>query len=127
MNIPSNKISAVVIAYNDESNMRSCLESLSWVDELIVVDSHSTDETAKISLEYTEQVYQHDFVGVGKVRNDAVVHATHDWVFSLDTDERVTPELRDEIRRALDQSPQADAYFVPRRNYFMGPFRKYNN
>ena len=63
MNESLNKISAVVIAYNDESNMRSCLESLSWVDELIVVDSHSTDETAKISLEYTEQVYQHDFVG----------------------------------------------------------------
>ena len=120
MNESLNKISAVVIAYNDESNMRPCLESLSWVDELIVVDSHSTDETAKISLEYTEQVYQHDFVGFGKLRNDAVVHATHDWVFSLHTDERVTPKLRDEIRRILDQGPQADAYFVPRRNYFMG-------
>ena len=120
MNVSSNKISAVVIAYNDESNMRSCLESLSWADELIVVDSHSTDATAQISLEYTDQVYQHDFVGFGKLRNNAVAHATHNWIFSLDTDERVTPELRDEIRRTLDQGQQADAYFVPRRNYFMG-------
>ena len=120
MSVSSNKISAVVIAYNDELNMRPCLESLSWVDELIVVDSHSTDETAQISREYTDQVYQHDFAGFGKLRNDAVAHATYDWVFSLDTDERVTPQLRDEIHCVLEQGPQADAYFVPRRNYFMG-------
>ena len=120
MNMSSNKISGVVIAYNDELNMRPCLESLSWVDELIVVDSHSTDTTAQISREYTDQVYQHDFIGFGKLRNKAVAHATHDWIFSLDTDERVTPELRDEIRCTLEHGPQADAYFVPRRNYFMG-------
>ncbi len=116
----SRKVSAVVIAYNDEPNMRACLESLAWADELIVVDSHSTDATARISREFTDQVYQHEFSGFGKLRNDAVAHAAHDWVFSLDTDERATPELRDEIRRTLAQGPQADAYFVPRRNYFLG-------
>lgn len=120
MNTSSKKISAVVIAYNDEPNMRACLESLSWVDELIVVDSHSTDATTAISLEFTDQVYQHDFAGFGKLRNEAIAHASHDWVFSLDTDERATPEIRDEIRKALDLGPQADAYMIPRRNFFMG-------
>jgi glycosyltransferase involved in cell wall biosynthesis len=115
------KVSVYVIAYNDELNMRACLESVAgWADELIVVDSHSTDATEKISREYTDKVFQHEFHGFGRLRNEAVSHATHDWVFSLDTDERATPELREEIRRMLDAGPEADAYFVPRRNYFLG-------
>ncbi|MGH7259916.1 MAG: glycosyltransferase family 2 protein [Nitrospiraceae bacterium] len=114
------KVSAVVIAYNDEPNMRACLESITWADEVIVVDSHSTDATEKISREFTDKVFQHDFHGFGRLRNEAVAHASHDWVFSLDTDERATPEIRDEIRCVLAQGPEADAYFVPRRNYFLG-------
>jgi glycosyltransferase involved in cell wall biosynthesis len=114
------KLSAYVIAYNDEPNIRACLESVSWADELIVVDSNSTDATAKISQEFTDKVFQHEFTGFGQLRNEAVAHATHDWVFSLDTDERATPELREEIRKLLDRGPEADAYFVPRRNFFLG-------
>jgi len=114
------KVSAVVIACNDEPNMRACLESLTWADEILVVDSHSTAATAQISRDFTDRVYQHDFQGFGRLRNEAMAHATHDWVFSLDTDERTTPELRDEIRGILDEGPKADAYFVPRRNYFLG-------
>ena len=114
------KVSAYVIAYNDEPNMRACLESVAWADELIVVDSHSTDATEKISREFTDKVYQHVFKGFGRLRNEAVAHTSHDWVFSLDTDERATPELRDEIVNVLGRGPKADAYFVPRRNYFLG-------
>lgn len=114
------KVSAYVIAYNDEPNMRACLESLAWADEVIVVDSHSTDATQKIAREFTDKIYQHDFRGFGALRNDAVAHTTHDWVFSLDTDERATPELRDEIRRVIEQPDAAAAYFVPRKNYFLG-------
>ncbi len=114
------KISAVIIAYNDESNMRACLESVQWADEVIVVDSHSTDATTAISREYTDHVFQHAFSGFGKLRNDAVAHATHDWIFSLDTDERATEEIRDEIRLQLERGPDAEAFFVPRRNYFLG-------
>ncbi|MDT7041809.1 glycosyltransferase family 2 protein [Candidatus Nitronereus thalassa] len=120
MSESSRKISAVVIAYNDEPNMQACLGSLAWADELIVVDSHSSDRTAEISREFTDKVFQNDFVGFGKLRNEATAYATHDWVFSLDTDERATPEIRDEILKTLAQGPQADAYFVPRRNYFLG-------
>ena len=114
------KLSAYVIAYNDEPNIRACLESVRWADELIVVDSYSTDATEKISWEFTDKVYQHEFSGFGRLRNEAVAHASHDWVFSLDTDERATPELRDEIRDVLERGPDADAYLVPRRNYFLG-------
>jgi len=110
----------VVIAYNDEPNIRACLETLTWADEIIVVDSHSTDATEKISREFTDKVYQHDFEGFGRLRNRAVAHASYEWVFSLDTDERATQEVREEITRILERGPEAEAYFVPRRNYFLG-------
>jgi len=114
------KISAFVMAYNDEPNLRACLESVTWVDELIVVDSFSTDATEKIAREFTDKVYQHEFKGFGRLRNEAVAHVTHDWVFSLDTDERATVECRDEIRVLLAGGPGCDAYFVPRKNFFLG-------
>ena len=96
-NVP--KVSVYVIAYNDEPNMRACLESVAgWGDELIVVDSHSTDRTAAISREFTDKVHQLDFNGFGRLRNEAVALTTHEWVFSLDSDERMTPELKEEIR-----------------------------
>jgi glycosyltransferase involved in cell wall biosynthesis len=114
------KLSVYVIAYNDEPNIRACLESVAWADEIIVVDSWSTDGTEKISREYTEKVFQHEFHGFGRLRNEAVAHASHEWVFSLDTDERATPEIREEIRRVMDADESADAFLVPRRNYFLG-------
>jgi glycosyltransferase involved in cell wall biosynthesis len=120
------KLSVYVIAYNDESNMRACLESLAgWGDELIVVDSHSRDQTAAISREFTNKVYQVEFKGFGDLRNQAVALTTHEWVFSLDSDERMTPELREEIRLMLRNEPDMDAYFVPRKNFFLGRWIKH--
>src|SRR5512134_2344745 len=115
------KLSVYVIAYNDEPNMRACLESVvGWADELVVVDSHSTDRTAAIAREFTDRVYQVVFKGFGDLRNQALSYTTHDWVFSLDSDERMTPELREEIRQVFARGPEADAYFVPRKNFFLG-------
>ena len=119
------KVSAVVIAYNEEVNIRACLESLHWADEIIVVDSFSTDQTTSISQEYTDKIYQHEFHGFGRLRNEAMAHATYDWVFSLDTDERATPEVCEEIRRILEEGPDAQAYFVPRLNHFLGRWINY--
>src|SRR5574342_1319826 len=97
------KLSVYVIAYNDEPNMRACLESVvGWADELVVVDSHSTDRTAAVAREFTDKVYQVDFKGFGDLRNQAVSYTAHDWVFSLDSDERMTPELRKEIQEVLE-------------------------
>ncbi len=125
MNASRPKVSAVVIAYNDEANMRPCLESLYWVDEIIVVDSFSSDQTTVISQEYTDKVYQHEFKGFGQLRNEAMAHASYEWIFSLDTDERATSDVKDEIYQILTDSQQAQAYFVPRRNNFLGRWIKY--
>ena len=122
---PVPKISAVVIAFNDEPYIRACLESLHWADELIIVDSHSTDGTTAICHEFTDKVFHHEFSGFGRLRNEAVAHASHDWIFSLDTDERVTREVVQEIKAILHRGPEADAYFVPRRNYFLGRWVKH--
>lgn len=119
------KISVVVIAYNDEPNIKACLESVTWADELIVVDSFSTDGTTEISHQFTDKVYQHEFQGFGKLRNDAMAHASHDWIFSLDTDERATDEVRLEINRILTAGPTAEAYLIPRRNVFLGRWIKH--
>ena len=103
------KLSVYVIAYNDEPNMRACLESVAgWADEVVVVDSHSTDRTAAIAAEFTDKIYQVDFTGFGGLRNQAVAHCSHDWIFSLDTDERVTPALQQEVRGLLAQGRPLD-------------------
>jgi len=119
------KLSVYVIAYNDEPNMRACLESVIWADELVVVDSYSTDKTAAIAREFTDKVYQVEFKGFGHLRNEALSYCSHEWIFSLDSDERMTPALQEEIRTVLDRGPEADAYFVPRKNYFLGRWIKH--
>jgi len=75
------KVSAVIISYNDEPNIRACLETLTWAEEIVVVDSCSTDTTGKISREFTDKVNQHEFKGFGRLRNAAVARTTHAWVF----------------------------------------------
>jgi glycosyltransferase involved in cell wall biosynthesis len=119
------KLSAYVIAYNEALNIRASLESIAWADEIIVVDCFSTDATVPISREFTDKVYQHQFSGFGRLRNEAVAHASYDWILSLDADERVTPELRDEILHMLKQEPEADAYFIARRNHFLGHWNRH--
>jgi len=121
----SAKVSGVVIAYNDAPNIRKCLESLHWVDELVVIDSYSTDGTTEICREFTPHVFHYPFHGFGALRNQAVTHATNDWIFSLDTDEFATREIQEEIEQLLAKGPQAYAYFVPRQNQFLGRWIKH--
>jgi glycosyltransferase involved in cell wall biosynthesis len=113
-------VSAYVITYNEADKIRDALASIAWVDEIVVLDSHSTDGTLAICREFTKKVYQCDFQGFGKLRNHALEFVTHDWVLSLDADERATPMLRDEIKAELAQGPNAEAFFVPRKNLFLG-------
>ncbi len=114
------KLSAYVLTFNEEGKIRDALASIAWADEIVVLDSHSTDSTIAICREFTEKVYQCDFEGFGKLRNRALEFVTHDWVLSLDADERGTAELRDEILAELEKGPRAEAFFVPRRNFFLG-------
>ena len=92
------KISCYIIAYNEAGKIRPSIESvINWVDEVIVCDSNSTDDTAKIAADLGARVVQISFNGFGKLRNEAIASCQHEWIFSLDSDERCTPEARDEI------------------------------
>ncbi len=113
-------MSAYVLTYNEEDKIRDALASITWADEIVVLDSHSTDGTLAICREFTEKVYQCDFEGFGKLRNRALECVTHDWVLSVDADERASLILRDEIKAELAQGPRAEAFFVPRQNLFLG-------
>ncbi len=119
------KLSAYVLTFNEEGKIREALESMKWADEIVVLDSHSTDRTEQICREYTDKIYQCDFAGFGKLRNRALELVAHDWVLSIDADERVTDELREEIRGELARGPRADAFFVPRKNLFLGRWIRY--
>lgn len=112
-------ISVTLRTFNEEKNIRECLESVSWADEVIVVDSKSADNTVAIAREFTDRVFIRDWAGHIAQSQFATDQARNPWVLSMDADERVTPALRDEILSLdLEQSPY-DAYEMPRRHFFM--------
>ncbi|MHB8122733.1 MAG: glycosyltransferase family 2 protein [Desulfuromonadaceae bacterium] len=113
------KISVTVRTYNEEQNLRECLESVRWADEIIVVDSCSSDRSADIAREFTDKVIVRPWAGHIATSQFVTDQAQNLWVFSIDADERVTPELRDEIL-ALDLDTTIhDAFEVPRLHWFM--------
>jgi len=114
------KISAYILTFNEEDKLEEALKSITWADEIVIADSFSTDRTVEIARGYTQRIEQIPFEGFGKLRNEAVAHCTHEWIFSLDSDERCTPEARDEILATVARADAADAYLVPRRNRFLG-------
>ena len=121
-------IAAVVITKNEERNITTCLESLKWVDELIVVDAESSDRTAELAKAYTPKVFLRAWSGYGPQKNFAIDQATADWILIVDADERVTEELREEIMNLLQKQPSPlegegespVAYRIPRRNFYYG-------
>jgi glycosyltransferase involved in cell wall biosynthesis len=119
------KISAYIIAYNEAEKIRDCINSVLWADEIIVADSHSTDGTSEIAEDLGAKVVHIEFDGYGKLRNQAISYCTGDWIFSLDSDERCTIEVRDEILTLIKDAP-LDIYQVPRKNYFMGKWIKHS-
>jgi glycosyltransferase involved in cell wall biosynthesis len=117
---PRRRISAVVIALDEGKNIAACLESLRWADEIVVVDSGSSDGTREIARRYTDKVFEVPWKGFGPQKQAAVERATHDVVLNVDCDERVTPELAREIGGILSGSRMAAAYTVPRRTFLGG-------
>lgn len=119
-------LSIITITKNEAANIRSCLESVAWADEIIVVDSGSTDDTVSICKKMGAQVYVHTgWPGFGPQKNRALGYASKDWVFSIDADERVTPELRAEIEQAMREA-EADGYYCPRLSQFCGEFVRHS-
>jgi glycosyltransferase involved in cell wall biosynthesis len=114
------EISAIVVCFNEENNIRRCLESLKWCNEIVVVDSMSTDRTVEICREYTDHVIQRPWAGYRDQKAFAHSQATRNWVFLVDADERVPEELREEILDALSRFGDRFAAFeVPRLVYYL--------
>lgn len=113
------KISALVTTYNEERNIKECIESISWADEIVVVDSYSTDRTVEIIKSFPAvNFYQREYYGAASQKNWAMDKTTHPWIFIIDADERVTPQLRDEILKTIE-NPKYEAYYIRRVAYFM--------
>ncbi|MBI2963464.1 MAG: glycosyltransferase family 2 protein [Deltaproteobacteria bacterium] len=115
------QISAIVVCLNEEDNIRACLESVSWCDEVVVVDARSTDRTREIVREFTDRIFVRDWPGYREQKQFALDQARLEWVLNLDADERVSPELHAEIQRELaDGAPGVDGFYVPRLVHYLG-------
>jgi len=115
------KISALIITFNEEENIKEVLPNLSFADEIIVLDSFSTDSTAELALQNDKvKLYQNKFEDFTKQRNLALSYATNDWVLFLDADERLTPEGQQEVMETISKENAKDAYYMYRLFYFCG-------
>jgi len=114
------KISACIISFNEEKKIEDCLKSIAGVvDEIIVVDSGSTDKTIDIAKKYTDKIYHHDFEGFVKQKNFTLTKASHDWILNLDCDERLSEELKKSILRIKEAPAEYDAYKMPVRTFYI--------
>jgi glycosyltransferase involved in cell wall biosynthesis len=121
------KITATVITLNEEHNIAAALESLSWADEIIVVDSESTDDTVEIARRFTDRVLVQPWPGYSAQKNFAASQAANDWIFSVDADERVSEELTREIEQLKSGSnPQAVGFEMPRLTFYLGRWIKHS-
>ena len=120
------RLSAIVITKNEAANIGECLDSLAFCDERIVIDSGSSDRTLMIAKEKGARVGFHEWSGFGAQKNYALSLARGDWVLSLDADERVAPELQQQILAALDDPKAADGYEFPRRSSFCGRMMRHS-
>jgi len=113
-------LTATVITLNEAANIEACLDSVAFADEVIVVDSGSTDGTADLARAKGARVIARDWPGYAAQKNFAASQATHDWILSVDADERVTPELAREIERTVAAAPSTAGYRVPRVTFHLG-------
>ncbi len=114
-------VSATVLTLNNASTLEMCLRSIQWVEEIIVVDSFSTDQTLEMASRYTEKIFQRKWPGFIKQRNFAKEQAKGEWILWVDADEVVPPELRQEMEQALLQDhAQLQGYLVPRCSFYLG-------
>lgn len=119
-------LSVIIIVKNEEHDIRSCLETVTWADEIIVLDSGSSDNTLLIAKEYTKNIYiSPDWQGFGVQKNRALAYASCDWVLSLDADERVSDALRQEIANAIHAS-SSHVYKLPRLSSYCGKFIRHS-
>ncbi len=108
------KLSAFITTYNNDKTLPNCLNSVKWADEIVVLDSYSTDNTVAIANAFNCRLFQHNFLGYGPQKQSALEKTTHDWVLLLDADEMLSLELQSEIKQLLADGPKNDGYELPR-------------
>jgi glycosyltransferase involved in cell wall biosynthesis len=113
-------ISAALIAHNEEANIEEALQSLAWADEIVVVDGGSADKTVEICRRYTNRIFSRAWTGFVDQKSYAAAMASHNWILSLDADERIGPELCREIAQLRRTGLQCAGYRMPRVAFFMG-------
>ena len=113
-------VSVVIITQNEADNIRNALESVQWADDIIVVDSGSTDDTIQIAKQFTDRIVSHKWIGYGAQKNYGASLATHDWILSLDADEQLSAALTEEIHSLLENEPTARGYRMPRVTHYLG-------
>lgn len=118
-------ISVVIITYNEEDNLPRTLAKLKWCDDIVIVDSGSTDNTSNIAMEHGARFYSHLFEGYGKQKNYGFLLAKHDWILSIDADEVLTDGLIEELHKVTNYSSEISAYRIPIRNVFLEREFKY--
>ncbi len=123
MSTPTNKLSVVIITQNEECVIGKAIQSARFADEILVLDSGSSDKTVDIAKDLGVRVEHQDWLGFGKQKNVAINLAENNWVFVLDSDEEITPELAHEVRKTLE-NPKHDGFFVARLNKFFGKYIK---
>jgi len=116
----SPKISALLMIYNEEGQIRDCLETVKWADEIVICDSFSTDRTIEICREYTDKIYRRKFDNFGNQKRWILTKPTCEWVLFVEADERFPKKLADEIRYRLSLNEEYDGYWMPFKNYFLG-------
>ena len=121
------KISAIIVTFNEAKRIRRCLDSIKWVDEIVVVDQSSTDKTAAICREYTEKVYVVSNKGFCEPdRPVALSKTSNEWILYLDADESVSDELSREMESTISSGARYDGYHIPRKNIYLGKWIRYS-
>lgn len=120
------KVTAIIPTYNEEQHIENALKSVLWADEIIVVDSFSSDNTVSIASRYTSCILKHKYENAASQKNWAIPQASHPWVFMLDADEVATTDLQQEILATIKAGTHHDAFWIRRRNFFMGKEIKYS-
>lgn len=121
------KISVIITTYNEAHNIKGVLDSVKWVDEIIVVDSFSTDKTVEFARDFDVKILQHKYEGPAAQKNWAIPQVKNEWILLLDADERLTPELTIELQSYLQKEEIGfDAFWIGRQNYFLGKKVKYS-
>ncbi len=126
-------LSVVVITKNEEKNIARCLESVKWADEIIIIDSNSTDSTIDIARKYTNKILTIEWTGFGNAKREGVSEARFEWILSIDADEVITPLLKEEIIKVVStqvekkDNPNISGYYINRKTNFLGKWINHSN